>query len=119
MKIVCESAQSPNIFTAIYDCGAKQKFAIYGPEKGEKFRISWRQFDYPSHGSEINTFGAKHKDKNQAWLFAQMVLNILKPEHVGQFQRIKEACAKAKGKKYEIPLPSFCLGLRKLLESKI
>ena len=102
MKILSDSALSPNIFKAVYSCGAEQGFAIYGPEKNGKFRISWKQFDYPSHGSEINTFGAKHKDKNQAWLFAQAVLNILKPEHTGQFQRIKQACAKVKGKVYNI-----------------
>ena len=119
MKIVCESTQSPNVFTAIYDCGAKQKFAIYGPEKDKRYRISWRQDDYAYHDNEINTFGSRHRERNQAWLFAQMVLNHLKPEHVGQFERIKQACAKAKGKKYEIRLPSFCLGLRKLIQSKI
>ena len=102
IKIISKSTLSPNIFSAVYPCGAEQSFAIYGPEKNGKWRISWKQLDYPNHKSEINTFGAKHKEKNQAWLFAQAVLNNLKPEHVGQFQRIKQACAKTKRKTYII-----------------
>ena len=102
MKILSDSNKSPNVFKAVYPCGAEQGFAIYGPEKDGKFRISWKQLDYPCHESEITTFGARHKEKNQAWLFAQAVLNILKPEHTGQFQRIKQACAKIKGKVYNI-----------------
>lgn len=102
IKIESASSLSPNVFKAIYPCGAEQGFAIYGPEKNGKFRISWKQLDYPSHSSEINTFGAKHKEKNQLWIFAQIVLSYLKPEHVGKFERIKQACAKAKGKSYKI-----------------
>ena len=89
---------TPNLYTGNMPDGGQQQFALYGPCKKNKIRISWKVKDYPHHRDEINTYGAYWDTKKEAKRFADVAVSYMEDFETGHYNPIKRICKSLKRK---------------------